>query len=91
MKNKTTKILLGLVLGVIGLVAIAAGDKFGFPPIFGDSTGTNSVTWTDPGLAYTLTSGTNTYTGITTNRAVLFGTGVTNTLVFRNGILVGIQ
>jgi hypothetical protein len=57
-----------------------------------DATGTNFVgIASSSGAPFTLQQGTNSYTGITTNRAVLFGTGITNTLVIKNGLIVGIQ
>jgi hypothetical protein len=89
---KKTRILLLAQLPVLGLLAIAAGDRLGFAPSFGDSTGTNTWEWVDPGLAVKISYGTNVYTGITSNRVFLGGTPpVTNTLVIRNGIIVGIQ
>jgi hypothetical protein len=88
MKNKILLSLFPIV--AIAILTMAAESPFGYAPKFGDSTGTNWMTWSNSGLAPTFyVNGTN-YTGITTNRQFLGGTGITNTLVIRNGYIVDI-
>lgn len=87
MKSKLKSLLAGAALGLLAFLAIAASISVNNPvPVtWSTPNGTNAFTLNSDAIPVVTRQGTN-FTGLTTNWVT-----ATNTLVFKGGVLTGVQ